>query len=145
MNSVIPHAQQKALSIARAALDKKASDVLVLDVQELTSIADYFIIASGESERQVKAIANHISREISSEYKTTPLIEGAGTSMWVLLDFDDIVVHVFKTDIRQYYGLEKMWSDAPRIPLPEDDHQEVQAASYQSVEDTTPLTARYGS
>ena len=141
MNSVLPQSHQKALSIARAALAKKASDVLILDVRELTSIADYFIVASGESERQVKAIANNIAREISTEYHTTPLMEGAGTSMWILLDYGDIVVHVFKTDIRQFYGLEKMWSDAPRIPLPELDHQELQASSYHSVEHKESLTA----
>ncbi len=145
MNAVIPQSQQQALSIARAALAKKASDVLILDVRELTSIADYFIVASGESERQVKAIANNIAREISTEYHTTPQIEGAGTSMWILLDFDDIVVHVFKTDIRQYYGLEKMWSDAPRIPLPDDDQQGLLTSSLPSVENPTPVTARYGS
>ena len=145
MNSVIPHSQQQALSIAHAALDKKASDVLILDVRELTSIADYFIVASGESERQVKAIANHIAREITTEYHITPLVEGAGTSRWILLDFGDIVVHVFKTDIRHYYGLEKMWSDAPRIPLPEVDQEGMPSPSYPSVKKTTPLTARYGS
>ncbi len=141
MNTTLPHSQKKALSIARAALEKKASDVLILDVQELTSIADYFIVASGDSERQVKAIANHVAKEISTEYKTTPIVEGAGTSMWILLDFGDIVMHVFKTDIRQFYGLEKMWSDAPRIPLPENDRQTVQTPSYQPVEKTATLTA----
>ena len=145
MNAVIPQSQQQALSIARAALEKKASDVLILDVQELTSIADYFIVASGESERQVKAIANHIAREISSEYQITPLIEGAGTSMWILLDFGDIVAHVFKTDIRQYYGLEKMWADAPRLSLPEVDHDKKPSPTFPSVDKTSPLVARYGS
>ena len=145
MNAVIPHSQQQALSIARAALEKKASDVLILDVRELTSIADYFIVASGESERQVKAIANHIAREISTAYHVTPLIEGAGTSMWILLDFGDIVAHVFKTDIRQYYGLEKMWADAPRLPLPEVDHDKKPSPTFPSADKTPPLVARYGS
>ncbi len=141
MTSLLAHSQQKALSIAGAALQKKASDVLILDVQELTSIADYFIIASGESERQVKAIANNISQEISTEYRTTPLTEGAGTSTWILLDYGDIVVHLFKTDIRQFYGLEKMWSDAPRIPLPELDHQGLPTPTNQSIENPKFLTA----
>ena len=141
MNSAIPHSQQKALSIARAALDKKASDVQILEVRELSSIADYFVVASGESERQVQAIANNISREISTEFHTTPLMEGAGTSMWILLDYGDIVVHVFKTDIRQFYGLEKMWSDAPLIPLPELNHQGLPTPTYKSVENTKFLTA----
>ena len=141
MTSLLPQSQQKALAIAGAALQKKASDVLILDVQELTSIADYFIVASGESERQVKAIANNIGQEISREYRTTPLTEGAGTSTWILLDYGDIVVHVFKSDIRQFYGLEKMWSDAPRIPLPALDQQGLSAPSVQALENTAPLTA----
>lgn len=145
MTSDIPYSQQKALSIAEAALSKKASDVLVLDVQNLTSIADYFILASGESERQVKAIANYIAQEIATKYHTTPLIEGAGTSMWILLDYEDIVVHIFKTDIRQYYALEKMWSDAPRIPIPELTHEEQPSHPYQTIKKTPSPTARYGS
>jgi len=145
VNSDIPQTQHKALSIAEAALSKKASDVLILDVQELTSIADYFIVASGESERQVKAIANNIAQEIARTYHTTPLIEGAGTSMWILLDYEDIVVHVFKTDIRQHYALEKMWSDAPRIPIPELTREGQPSRSYQPAEKTTSSTARYGS
>ncbi|WP_447970716.1 ribosome silencing factor [Nitrospira sp. M1] len=145
MNSDIPHSQQKALCIAEAALSKKASDVLILDVQALTSLADYFILASGESERQVKAIANYITQEIATTYHTTPLIEGAGTSMWILLDYEDIVVHIFKTDIRQYYALEKMWSDAPRIPIPDLVREEQPSRAYQTAGKTPTAAARYGS
>ena len=128
MNSVVSPTQTQALAIAKAALSKKASDVVILDVQGLTSIADYFIVTSGESERQVKAIANHIAKEISTEFHVIPQIEGAGTSMWILLDYGDIIVHVFKTEIRQYYGLEKMWADAPRIPTPELEQEQLQGS-----------------
>lgn len=120
-HAIVPHSKQKAISAAQAALGKKASDVLILEVAELTSVADYFIVASGESERQVKAIAQNIEKEISSQYQKIPQIEGAGQSTWILLDYGDLVVHVFKTDIRDYYGLEKMWADAPKVPIPEQD------------------------
>jgi ribosome-associated protein len=113
--------KQKALSAAQAALEKKASEVVILEVAELTSVADYFVIASGESERQVKAIAQNIEKLLSSQFNRSPQIEGAGTSTWILLDYGDMIVHIFKTDIREYYGLEKMWSDAPQIPIPEPD------------------------
>ena len=119
VKSIPQDSKQKALSAAQAALEKKASDVVILEVAELTSVADYFVIASGESERQVKAIAQNIEKLISSQFNRNPQIEGAGTSTWILLDYGDIIVHVFKTDIREYYGLEKMWSDAPQIPIPE--------------------------
>ncbi|GJL53544.1 MAG: hypothetical protein NPIRA02_06760 [Nitrospirales bacterium] len=145
MNSDIPHSQLKAIAIAEAALSKKALDVIILDVRELTSIADYFILASGESERQVKAIANNITQEIAATYHTTPLIEGAGTSMWILLDYENIVGHVFKTEIRQFYALEKMWSDAPRIPIPDLAHEQLPSRAYQPTDPTPTATAKYGS
>ena len=119
MKGTTLHSQQKAISIARAAQEKKASDVLVLEVGGLTSVADYFVFTSGESERQVKAIADNIERVIADQYHTTPQVEGTGACTWILLDYGDIVVHVFRTDVRAYYGLEHMWADAPQIPVPE--------------------------
>lgn len=115
------HTKQKALSIAQAAQEKKGSDVLVLEVRELTSIADYFVFTSGESERQVKAIADNIERVIASRYRVTPAVEGTEACTWILLDYGDIVVHVFRSDVRGYYALEDMWADASPIPVPEDD------------------------
>ena len=119
LKSILHDSKQTALSAAQAALEKKASDVVILEVAGLTSVADYFMVASGESERQVKAIAQNIEKSIDSQYHRSPQIEGAGQSTWILLDYGDLIVHVFKTDIREYYGLEKMWSDAPKIPIPE--------------------------
>lgn len=105
--------------IGQAAQDKQAGDVLVLDVSHLTSIADYFVFASGETERQVRAIASFIEKELSSRFHSIPQVEGQAASKWILLDFGDVIAHVFKTDVRQYYALEKMWADAPQIPIPE--------------------------
>jgi len=140
---ILQDSKQKAISAAQAALEKKALDVVILEVAELTSVADYFVIASGESERQVKAISQNIGKLLSSQFNRTPQIEGAGTSTWILLDFGDIIVHVFKTDIREYYGLEKMWSDAPQIPIPEQESSASLQPQYAKGAQTR--GARYGS
>jgi ribosome-associated protein len=140
---ILQDSKQKAISAAQAALEKKASDVVILEVAELTSVADYFVIASGESERQVKAISQNIEKLLSSQFNRSPQIEGAGTSTWILLDYGDIIVHVFKTDIREYYGLEKMWSDAPQIPIPEQESSASLQPQY--AKGTQTRGARYGS
>lgn len=114
---------EQAIFIAQAAKDKKAEDVLVLEVGDLTSLADFFIFASGESERQVRGLASFIEKMMATRYHTNPVIEGKETANWILLDYGDIIVHIFRPDIRQYYALEKMWADAPQIPIPESEHQ----------------------
>ena len=105
--------------MGRIALEKKAEDVAILKVDQLTSVADYFIFCSGNSERQVKAVADAIDSEISRQFSCHPMIEGGETATWILLDYGDIVVHVFRQDIREYYGIEKMWRDAEQIPVSE--------------------------
>jgi ribosome-associated protein len=110
---------EQAVFIAQSAQEKQAGEVLVLEVGSMTSLADYFVFASGDSERQVRGIAAFIERMVSTHYQVTPIIEGQETANWILLDYGDIIVHIFKTDIRKYYGLEKMWADAPQIPIPE--------------------------
>jgi ribosome-associated protein len=114
--------QEQAIFIAQAAKEKKAEDVLVLEVGDLTSIADFFIFASGESERQVRGLAAVIEKEMILRYHTRPVIEGKERANWILLDYGDIIVHIFRSDIRQYYALEKMWADAPQITIPEPEH-----------------------
>lgn len=90
----------------------------MFDVGKLTSVADYLVICSGESDRQVLAISDNIDHELSVA-RTPPLsIEGASTAQWVLLDCGDVVAHVFRSDIREHYGLEKLWIDAKRVRLP---------------------------
>ena len=113
---------EQAIFIAQAAKEKKAEEVLVLEVGDLTSIADFFIFGSGESERQVRSLATYIEKEMAMRYHTHPSIEGKETANWILLDYGDIIVHIFRSDIRQYYALEKMWADASQIPIPELDH-----------------------
>ncbi len=114
---------EQAIFIAQAAKDKKAEDVLVLEVGDLTSLADFFIFASGESERQVRGLASFIEKMMATRYQTNPVVEGKETANWILLDYGDIVVHIFRSDIRQFYALEKMWADAPQLPIPESEQQ----------------------
>ncbi len=118
----ISRSPEQAIFIAQSAKDKKAEDVLVLEIGDLTSIADYFVFASGDSERQVRGLAAFIEKEMTLKYHTHPVMEGKDTANWILLDYGDIIVHIFKTDIRQYYALEKMWADAPQITIPESEH-----------------------
>ncbi len=102
----------------RAVTAKKAQDVVALDVRGLTSIADCFILCHGTSSRQVSAIADHVERELR-KHRIRPLsVEGASEGQWVLLDYGDVVVHVFFESTRRLYDLEGLWSDAPRLPLP---------------------------
>jgi ribosome-associated protein len=99
-----------------AALDKKASDLDVLAVGELTSIADYFIIASATNERQAAAIADSITEKLKEQMRVKPLlVEGTVPGRWILLDFGDFVVHIFTEDMRRFYGLERLWGDAPNV------------------------------
>lgn len=119
--AITPESEAKALAIASASFEKKATDVQILHVAKLTSVTDYLVLCSGESERQVRAIADHIDAVLSELGVSAPRIEGATAAQWVLLDFGDVVVHVFRTDIREHYGLEKLWSDARRVPLPAQD------------------------
>lgn len=109
----------KAIEIAKLALDKKGQDVVVLELRELVTFTDYFVICSAESTAQVKTIVEHIE-EVLSKRDIKPLgVEGLSYSHWVLMDYGDVVVHVFEEQTRRYYELEKLWLDAPRIPLDE--------------------------
>jgi ribosome-associated protein len=108
-------ARELALVAANAAADKKASDVIVLDVSDQLVITDCFVIASAANERQVGAIVDNIEEKMR-EAGTKPVRrEGAREGRWVLLDFVDVVVHVQHTEERVFYGLERLWKDCPRI------------------------------
>ncbi len=104
-----------AVAAARAAAEKKASDVVVLDVGDLIVITDYFVIASGATERQVRTIADEVEKTLAAKGAKPLRREGIEQGRWVLLDFVDIVVHVFTSEERDYYELERLWKDAPRV------------------------------
>jgi ribosome-associated protein len=110
-------ARELALVAAAAAADKKAHDVIVLDVSDQLVITDCFVIASAPNERQVGAIVDSVEEKLR-EAGTKPVRrEGAREGRWVLLDFVDVVVHVQHSDERSFYGLERLWKDCPRIPF----------------------------
>jgi len=85
---------------------------VVLDVGKLTSVADYLVVCSGGSDRQVRAIADHIDGSLAQQQISPLSIEGLSSSQWVLLDYGDVIVHIFRADIRHHYALERLWSDA---------------------------------
>src|SRR5919109_3463525 len=95
--------------------DKQASDIVMLDLPKLNTIADYFVICSGESDRQLKAILEAIDEGISRELGRDARIEGTPDTGWVLLDYGDVVVHIFSVVLRDYYRLERLWSKATPV------------------------------
>jgi len=101
-------------------LDKKATDALILQVAPLTSVADYLVIGSADSDRQASAIADHIDGILSRSGSKPLSIEGTRSSQWVLMDFGDVIVHIFRQDVRKHYALERLWADAKRIAIPDE-------------------------
>lgn len=110
--------KEKALLFARVLLDRRAINLVILEVKNLSSFADYFLICSGNSDRQVQAIASHVEEELGSEGVHPLGVEGKREGRWVLLDYGDVIVHVFYQPVREFYDLERLWSEAPRIELP---------------------------
>ncbi len=111
--------RELAAACARVADATKAEDLVVLDVRGLSSFTDYFVIMSGRSTRHVQGLAEAIEEELRSKRVSSKHSEGLRDGIWVLLDFNDVVVHIFYRDKRAFYDLEGLWHDAPRIPLSE--------------------------
>lgn len=108
-----------ALVAAEAASDKKAVDVIAIEVSELLVVTDHFVICSGNTDIQVRAIADEVEERLREQCGLKVRgREGVDEGKWVLLDFGDLVVHVFQPDERAFYRLENLWSDAPRLALP---------------------------
>ena len=97
------------------ASDKKASDIVLLRTSEVTTMADYFVIASGRSDRQVQALSQAIVDELRDEGIRPLGIEGQSSARWVLLDYGSVIVHLFAPEEREYYGLERLWSNATEV------------------------------
>ena len=111
------NSKKLAQSIAKIADDKKAKDIVVLDLKNLSAFTDYFVICSGSSDRQVKTIAGAIEGELKKKDVRPRGMEGYATGHWVLVDYGDVVAHVFYDDERHYYQLEKLWADAPQLKI----------------------------
>jgi ribosome-associated protein len=109
-------ARTTSILAARAAASKNAEDTVVLEVGEILAITDAFVITSGRNVRQVKTIAEEVERQLKEQASIAPVsVEGLGDSRWILLDYGDVVVHVFLQETRSYYDLERLWADAPRL------------------------------
>ncbi len=108
-----------ALSAARAAEEKKGGDIVLLDVSQISTLADYFLLISGYSLTQVRAIARAIEEKVWEEWQQSPRrIEGQESSSWILIDYADLIVHVLMQEERDYYDLESFWIQAQRVDLP---------------------------
>ena len=129
MKKVHPkHAARSSLELARlagkAALDKKAEDLVILDVRGLSSFTDFFVIMSGRSTRHVQGLADAIEAALREKRTSPGNTEGLSDGLWVLLDYNEVVVHIFYSETRQFYDLEGLWHDAPRISIePEEEGQ----------------------
>jgi len=109
--------KQLADKITEQIFSKKGFDVILLDLRKLTAIADYFVICSADSDTQVKAIADEIDSKLAEEGIKSWHIEGYRALSWILIDYVDVVVHIFKKDSREFYKLEKLWGDAPSVKV----------------------------
>jgi ribosome-associated protein len=114
------HSLELALAAARTATENRGRDVMVLDMRELTPIFDYFVLATGSSNRQLHAMSEQIDDVLEKELHEPRLnIEGYQESRWILLDYGSIVIHLFDQPTREFYALEQLWSGAKQIELPE--------------------------
>lgn len=103
------------------AADKKAINMSALDLREIASFTEFFIIASGTNQRQVQAIADEVEEQLKKQLSTRPVrVEGYNTAEWVLMDYGDFVFHIFEQKAREFYDLERLWRDAKKVDLPSD-------------------------
>ncbi|WP_019238528.1 MULTISPECIES: ribosome silencing factor [Enorma] len=111
-------AEDVARAAAQAAFDKKAEDVIAIDLTEFSDVCDYFVIATGANARQVDTIVDEVEEKVAAAYGEHPFsIEGRDQRTWILMDYGSVVVHVFTPEARDYYRLEKLWGDAPTLTL----------------------------
>ena len=108
--------RQLALLCRKFADNKKAEDIVILDVRKLSSVTDYFVIASGTSEPHLRAVLDEITDRLREGHHLHPrAVDGTIHTAWVVLDFFDVIVHVMRADVREHYNLEGLWGDAPRV------------------------------
>jgi ribosome-associated protein len=127
--------KEKALTLLRAAIDNKASRPVLIRLVGLTPLADYFLIVTARSRRHVTAVAEHIMERARGQHIERLSSEGITQGNWALLDYGDVIVHVFQTQVRAFYDLEGLWSEAPRETLPEDLAREVALAAEAEAEE----------
>ena len=126
----ILESQQRAILCAAYALEKKALNVRLLDVRGKSTLTDFLLIASGRSDRQVQAVAEAVRLGLKKNYDTLPLaVEGMNEGRWVLIDYGDVMVHVFQEPVRDFYDLDGLWSEAAEVSIPAEYHWEQAAGS----------------
>lgn len=108
-------ALERAKQVAQLIDNKKGEDVRVLHIGTLTSIGDYFVVATGNSTTQVKALADEVDEKLSAEGLEPKRIEGYNSASWILMDYNDVIVHIFLKETREFYALERLWGDAPEV------------------------------
>ncbi|WP_432821885.1 ribosome silencing factor [Trichloromonas sp.] len=117
--------KDRAILCAAYALEKKAYNVRLLEVKGLSSLTDYLLIATGRSDRQVQAVAESIRLGLKKDHETSPLaVEGMNEGRWILLDYGDVMVHIFQEPIRDFYDLDGLWNEAAEITVPDEYHWE---------------------
>ncbi len=109
---------ERIVTALQAASDKKALDMVVLDLREIASFTDYFVITSGTNERQVQAISDEVLERLKRSGSPAARVEGRKTAEWILLDYGDFIVHVFADKARKFYDLERLWRESTRLELP---------------------------
>ena len=113
-----PELDDRILTALQAAGDKKAMDLVVLDLREIASFTDFFVITSGSNERQVQAISDEVFEKLKKAGTPAARVEGYKTAEWILLDYGDFIVHVFADKARKFYDLERLWRESRRVELP---------------------------
>ncbi len=115
-----PDSRKRVLLCINASLEKKAKELVILNVKEVSAFADYFLIMSGTSDRQVRAIADAIQENLKLAGILPLGIEGEAAGQWILMDYDDVIIHIFLETIRSFYDLERLWTEAPRMLVPDE-------------------------
>ncbi|MBW2558918.1 MAG: ribosome silencing factor [Deltaproteobacteria bacterium] len=111
--------KELVLQCVNAALERKAEELVILKVGELSSFADYFVICSGNSDRQIQGLAAHIGQKLKKAGIFPLGIEGERSGSWILMDYGDVIIHIFYKPVREFYDIEGLWSDAPRMAIGE--------------------------
>ena len=112
-----PDSETIVLAAARAASDKKAEDIRILDLRKVSSFADYFVICTGNSDPHLKAIGSEIREKLRDDFGLNAHADGFPASQWVVLDYHGVIIHIFQRDKRDFYDLESLWRDAPVVPF----------------------------
>ena len=126
--SIPAELDERILMALAAAAEKKAINIVVLDLREIASFTDYFVITSGTNERQVQAISDEIVESLKKAGTPVTRVEGYKTAEWVLLDYGDFVVHIFNEKARSFYDLERLWRESKRVELPQEFSDEVNSS-----------------